>query len=80
MFNTFGSTFRNISEPVVADDTSPLIPVTRIADAKMLIINLITVEDAIRVYIMMNKQTNKALYLQTGTTKKNVETDFDAAW
>ena len=65
MFNTFGSTFRNISEPVVADDTSPLIPVTRIADAKMLIIKLITVEDAIRVSLYHDEQTNKQSSLLT---------------
>ena len=46
-----------VSEPVIDDavtneDISPMVPVARIADAKMVIIHLITVEEEISAKFM----------------------------
>ena len=63
--NTFEIALRNIPEPAAVDDdalmtedTSPLMRVIRIADAKAPIVSLIKI----------------------GTVKRNIDTDFDAAW
>ena len=56
-FSSVGSSFRMVSEPVIDDDVtnediSPMILVTRIADAKMFILHLITVEEEMSATFM----------------------------